>query len=350
MIVSGGYNIAGPEVEGALLLHPAVAECGVVGAADEARGQIVKAYVVLKPGHAADDALARALQDFVQADHRALQVPARDRVSATSCRAPRPASCSASGCATADGQDERTGLYARLVKKTHWRALLAAMATGLALVLSSPAARADPDQARCPGPPHISVRARAAADAQAACDGARRAIDFLVAAGLDPPPELTIDIVEQLPGELRGLAVGCYVRDTQRIVLLSYDAFEATGSWLRTPVDRELYRSAASHEMAHAVVGCNAASPELPVPAHEYVAYVAMFATMEPAVRQRVLARFGGTGFDSTLQINTVVYLVDPLQFAVDAWRHYLKRRDGAAWLRDVVAGHVVQVFPTDGP
>jgi 2-aminobenzoate-CoA ligase len=66
MIVSGGYNIAGPEVEGALLLHPAVAECGVVGVPDEERGQIVKAFVVLKPGIAGDEALARALQDFVK--------------------------------------------------------------------------------------------------------------------------------------------------------------------------------------------------------------------------------------------------------------------------------------------
>src|SRR6266516_980307 len=48
MIVSAGYNIAGPEVEAALLSHPAVAECGVVGAPDEERGQIVKAYVVLR--------------------------------------------------------------------------------------------------------------------------------------------------------------------------------------------------------------------------------------------------------------------------------------------------------------
>ncbi len=64
MIISGGYNIAGPEVEAALLLHPAVAECGVVGAPDEARGQVVKAYVVLKPGHAGDDALVKDLQDF----------------------------------------------------------------------------------------------------------------------------------------------------------------------------------------------------------------------------------------------------------------------------------------------
>jgi 2-aminobenzoate-CoA ligase len=68
MIVSAGYNIAGPEVEAALLLHPAVAECGVVGAPDDERGQIVKAYVVLKDSAQAraDDALKRALQEFVK--------------------------------------------------------------------------------------------------------------------------------------------------------------------------------------------------------------------------------------------------------------------------------------------
>ena len=66
MIVSSGYNIAGPEVEAALLSHPAVAECGVVGAPDEARGMIVKAYVVLSGGAMADAALTQALQDHVK--------------------------------------------------------------------------------------------------------------------------------------------------------------------------------------------------------------------------------------------------------------------------------------------
>jgi 2-aminobenzoate-CoA ligase len=66
MIVSAGYNIAGPEVESALLLHPAVAECGVVGVPDEERGQIVKAVVVLKQGHVAGPQLARKLQEFVK--------------------------------------------------------------------------------------------------------------------------------------------------------------------------------------------------------------------------------------------------------------------------------------------
>ena len=67
MIVSSGYNIAGPEVEAALLLHDAVAECGVVGAPDTERTQIVKAYVVLNPGYRADQVTARELQDHVKA-------------------------------------------------------------------------------------------------------------------------------------------------------------------------------------------------------------------------------------------------------------------------------------------
>ena len=91
MIISAGYNIAGPEVEGALLAHPAVAECGVVGAPDEERGTIVKAFVVLKQAIRRDDATAKALQEHVKSAHRALQVSARRSSSSTRCRAPRPA-------------------------------------------------------------------------------------------------------------------------------------------------------------------------------------------------------------------------------------------------------------------
>ena len=67
MIISSGYNIAGPEVESALLTHAAVAECGVVGAPDEERGQIVKAYIILRAGMTGDEAMTKALQDHVKA-------------------------------------------------------------------------------------------------------------------------------------------------------------------------------------------------------------------------------------------------------------------------------------------
>jgi 2-aminobenzoate-CoA ligase len=66
LIVTAGYNVAGPEVEAALMLHPAVAEAGVVGAPDEARGQIVTAFVVLKAGRDGDASMAVELQEFVK--------------------------------------------------------------------------------------------------------------------------------------------------------------------------------------------------------------------------------------------------------------------------------------------
>ena len=67
MIISSGYNIAGPEVEAALLAHAHVKECAVIGVADAERGQIVEAHVVLVEGVAADELTRKILQDHVKA-------------------------------------------------------------------------------------------------------------------------------------------------------------------------------------------------------------------------------------------------------------------------------------------
>ncbi len=66
MIVSAGYNVASPEVEEALMLHPAVAECAVIGVPDAERGQVITAFVVPQAGVEADEALVKTLQDFVK--------------------------------------------------------------------------------------------------------------------------------------------------------------------------------------------------------------------------------------------------------------------------------------------
>ncbi|GAA1171392.1 aminobenozate:CoA ligase AmbL [Streptomyces hebeiensis] len=66
MIISAGYNIPGPEVEDALLAHPDVTEAAVIGHPDELRGQVVAAYVVLRPGAARDERTADALRRFVR--------------------------------------------------------------------------------------------------------------------------------------------------------------------------------------------------------------------------------------------------------------------------------------------
>jgi len=75
MIITAGYNVAGPEVESSLLAHPAVAECGVVGRHDDERGQVIVAYVVLKPGHTGDAAMVKDLQDHAKASMAPYKYP-----------------------------------------------------------------------------------------------------------------------------------------------------------------------------------------------------------------------------------------------------------------------------------
>jgi 2-aminobenzoate-CoA ligase len=67
MIISSGYNIAAVEVENVLLENAAVQECGVVGVPDDARGLVVKAFIVLRAGHAPGDELVKSLQEHVKA-------------------------------------------------------------------------------------------------------------------------------------------------------------------------------------------------------------------------------------------------------------------------------------------
>ena len=77
MIISAGYNIAGPEVEAVLLEHPAVAECGVVGLPDEERGQVVSAFIVLRAETNGDAAMVKELQEWVKARIAPYKYPRR---------------------------------------------------------------------------------------------------------------------------------------------------------------------------------------------------------------------------------------------------------------------------------
>lgn len=77
MIISAGYNIAGPEVEAVLLEHPAVAECGVVGLPDEERGQVVSAFIVLREETNGDAAMVKELQEWCKARIAPYKYPRR---------------------------------------------------------------------------------------------------------------------------------------------------------------------------------------------------------------------------------------------------------------------------------
>lgn len=212
-----------------------------------------------------------------------------------------------------------------------------------ALGASGPAsATAATAAAACAGN-EVQVIGASANDLQDVCAGAQAAIAFLGARGVRPDGAVVIEVTSAVPPEAGPTAVGCYIADRKRIYLLPYADFRLRKTWFGVPIDRRLYRSAAAHETAHAVAGCNFALPRPPIQAQEYIAYVATFATMEPSLRQRALRALPGTGFASEDRITAVFYMFDPMRFGAEAWRHYLKPGQGDAFIRSVLTGQALR-------
>jgi hypothetical protein len=103
-----------------------------------------------------------------------------------------------------------------------------------------------------------------------------------------------------------------------------------------------MYRSLVTHEAAHAVADCNFGIPHPTIQAHEYVAYVAMFAMMNPNLREEVMARNPGVSFDSEREMNAIIYMFDPMRFGIAAYRHYLEKGNGDAFLLRVLSGNAL--------
>lgn len=195
----------------------------------------------------------------------------------------------------------------------------------------------------CPGLP-VAVVTASAADAATACEGARDALGFLLPVGLQPPDRtIVVEIVEALPEGLRKEAVGCYAVGSRRVMVITPEPFLQRGTWFGVAVSRTLWRSVITHEVAHALVGCNVGARTISGAAHEYVAYVTMFATMDAATREKALAHLPGEGFDHPMQINGMIYAFDPMLFGAESYRHWLRQPDGAAFLRRVVDGSAIQ-------
>lgn len=193
----------------------------------------------------------------------------------------------------------------------------------------------------CPGDAGLRVRSESAADADLACQGARRAIDFLATLGLSIPETVAVDVVSNLPPPASPNAFGCHVRGEQRVAILSYERCVALGT-KELVVDPALYRSLVAHEVAHRVAEANFSVTEPTLVAQEYIAYVTLFATLPPAERERLLAAFPGSGFGSAREMSAVYYGLSPNGFGAQAYRHFLKPGNGALFVRHILSGQVL--------
>ncbi|MDX2006795.1 MAG: DUF6639 family protein [Meiothermus sp.] len=187
--------------------------------------------------------------------------------------------------------------------------------------------------------PLVQVKATNLEDVQDICRGVQDATSFLAGHGFLFDQPLVIEVADKLPEDAGPFALGCFFTHQSRIVVLSYAAFKEIRNWLNVPVSRELYRSLAAHETAHAWAESNISGPNQNLVAQEYIAYVVMFVTMNPDLRTSVLHAVPGFGFDDELQINAMVYMLDPVVFAVESYRHYLKPGNGPAFLQKVLTG-----------
>ncbi len=196
----------------------------------------------------------------------------------------------------------------------------------------------------------ISIRADEPVDHHDICNSAEDALAFFDRLDIELSHPVIIEIVLNFPDWISETALGCYQEEEQKVIVLTFSAFEKREVWFGVPVDRSMYRSLVTHEVAHAVASCKFTISEPTIHAKEYVAYVAMFAMMNPVLRVRVLAANPGVGFDSESEITGLTYLLDPIRFGVEAYRHYLKKDHGDAFLLKALSGKVLTRSVLDFP
>ena len=219
---------------------------------------------------------------------------------------------------------------------THTSAI--ALLCSIALLLFSPASYS----AHICADSFISVKADEPVNYRDICGSAEDALTFFSRLDLEPLHPLVVEVVSSLPDTVSRTANVCYLGESQRVLVLTFAAVKKRKDWFGVPVDSSMYRSLVTHEVAHALADCNFEIPNPTIQAHEYVAYVAMFAMMNPNLREEVMARNPGVSFDSEREMNAIIYMFDPMRFGVAAYRHYLEKRNGNAFLLRVLSGNAL--------
>jgi hypothetical protein len=189
---------------------------------------------------------------------------------------------------------------------------------------------------------NVSIRSPDSVDAGLACQGARDAIEFLAAQGLDVTGAVAIELVRELPDLAGHSTAGVYLESEGRIAILSFAEFRKFRTWFELPVDASLYRSLVAHEVAHAIAAGNFKIPSPSIQAKEYIAYVTMMASMAPGLREKVMSQFANHGYEGDWQMSTTIYMLAPMRFGVQAYRHFLKPENGREYLHAILDGKVM--------
>ncbi len=219
----------------------------------------------------------------------------------------------------------------------------------LAATFAAPAAAAE---RRCVGS-NTTVTAESPSDAYLACAGAADAVAFLAQHGFTVDTVMRVDIRDTVfvhsENKPSFRVLGQFDVDDDVILVTSTAGqrkMAADKPIFAIPYDDALFRSVVAHEVAHAIVEDNFALIKPSRMAHEYIAYIVQLATLPRHLRYQILDHHQVPGFDSELEINPIVYGLDPDVFAVKAYLHYRRPAVGTVFLQSLLYRDLVSIFP----
>lgn len=192
----------------------------------------------------------------------------------------------------------------------------------------------------CPGEA-VVVTAASSDEYESVCAAVRHGTPFLKSLGLVLPDGLTLTLDGAPQGKSADHAFGYYDPRSNSIHLLNYraalDASRAAPSF-GVPFDTAIWRSYIIHELAHAAAQGAFRRGAQRHTASEYIASVSQLATLAPDELARIFQNYGGlSGFDGEEDITLNYYLLDPAQFAINSFLHYLKPGNGGAFVRQIL-------------
>jgi hypothetical protein len=174
------------------------------------------------------------------------------------------------------------------------------------------------------------------------CSGVASALKFFASHDLRPNEPVSVEVTRSIPPEAGPTAAGCYLENRRRVFVLPYSAFRKSKTWFGVSINREIYRTLAAHEAAHAIAACNFRIPNPTIQAKEYLAYVAMFSAMPPRLRTQALRATPTVGFDSLDRFTSLLYMFDPMRFGAEAHRHFNDVTDQTELIRAVLDGRAL--------
>ena len=200
---------------------------------------------------------------------------------------------------------------------------------------------------------NATVNADSAYDAYLACAGAADAVAFLWQQGFTVDTVMQVDILDSVflhADENPSFRIlGQFDAKQNRIMVTSIDGQREMAKEkpiFGVPYDVALFRSVVAHEVAHAIADDNFHVEEPTRLAHEYIAYIVQLATMPPHLSGLVSTALPGRAFESEMEINAMIYGLNPDLFAMKPYRHYRSSGVGMAFLQSLLSRDLLSIFP----